>query len=151
MIKLISCFVAIWGMYPRENTNRRTSVYETCIWRITRNSTLDALTVSNKFQRDFHNQYLIGYGVSLCCLNILLACILRADLSFNHHDLESLQTYIPTLVWFVDKTSGLVVGIPLIARKAGSWATYQIRKIAGCACTGNAGNVYPATESKENR
>ena len=23
------------------------------------------------------------------------------------------------------------------------WASYQIRKIAGCACTGNAGNVFP--------
>ena len=26
-----------------------------------------------------------------------------------------------------------------------SWAPYQIRKIAGCACPGNAGNVFPAT------
>ena len=25
------------------------------------------------------------------------------------------------------------------------WASYQIRKIAGCACAGNAGNVFPAT------
>ena len=25
------------------------------------------------------------------------------------------------------------------------WASCQIRKIAGCACTGNAGNVFPAT------
>ena len=24
-----------------------------------------------------------------------------------------------------------------------SWAFYQIRKIAGCACAGNAGNVFP--------
>ena len=23
------------------------------------------------------------------------------------------------------------------------WASYQIRKIAGCACAGNAGNVFP--------
>ena len=26
---------------------------------------------------------------------------------------------------------------------AASWASYQIRKIAGCACAGNAGNVFP--------
>ena len=26
------------------------------------------------------------------------------------------------------------------------WASYQIRKIAGCACAGNAGNVFPDTE-----
>ena len=27
---------------------------------------------------------------------------------------------------------------------SGPWASYQIRKIAGCACAGNAGNVFPA-------
>ena len=34
---------------------------------------------------------------------------------------------------------------------SGTWASYQIRKIAGCACTGNAGNVSPATNFKGNR
>ena len=28
-------------------------------------------------------------------------------------------------------------------RMVRSWASYQIRKIAGCACAGNAGNVFP--------
>ena len=28
-------------------------------------------------------------------------------------------------------------------------AFYQIRKIAGCACAGNAGNVFPATDFKK--
>ena len=31
-----------------------------------------------------------------------------------------------------------------------SWASYQICKIAGCACVGNAGNVFPATAFKGN-
>ena len=31
------------------------------------------------------------------------------------------------------------------------WASYQIRKIAGCACAGNAGNVFPATAGKRSR
>ena len=35
--------------------------------------------------------------------------------------------------------------------KMTSWASYQIRKIAGCACAGNAGNVFPATDFKGNR
>ena len=26
-----------------------------------------------------------------------------------------------------------------------SWTSWQIRKIAGCACAGNCGNVFPAT------
>ena len=28
-------------------------------------------------------------------------------------------------------------------RGSAAWASYQIRKIAGCACAGNAGNVFP--------
>ena len=31
------------------------------------------------------------------------------------------------------------------------WAYYQICKIASCACAGNAGNVFPATDFKGNR
>ena len=30
-----------------------------------------------------------------------------------------------------------------------TWASYQIREIAGCACAGNAGNLSPATTSNE--
>ena len=30
------------------------------------------------------------------------------------------------------------------------WASYQIQKIVGCACAGNAGNVFPATDLKGN-
>ena len=32
-----------------------------------------------------------------------------------------------------------------------SWASCQMRKIAGCACAGNAGNVFPATDFKGDR
>ena len=32
-----------------------------------------------------------------------------------------------------------------------AWASYQIRKLAGCACAGNAGSVFPATDFKGNR
>ena len=31
------------------------------------------------------------------------------------------------------------------------WAPYQIHKIAGCACAGNCGNVFPAIDFKGNR
>ena len=31
------------------------------------------------------------------------------------------------------------------------WASYQIRKSAGSACAGNAGNVFPTTDLKGNR
>ena len=32
-----------------------------------------------------------------------------------------------------------------------AWASYQIRKIAGCACAGNAGSVFPATLGQRSR
>ena len=31
------------------------------------------------------------------------------------------------------------------------WSSYQIRDIAGCAYAGNVGNIFPATDFKENR
>ena len=31
-----------------------------------------------------------------------------------------------------------------------AWASYQIHNIAGCACAGNAGNLFPATDFKGN-
>ena len=31
------------------------------------------------------------------------------------------------------------------------WIPYQIRKIAGCACAGNAGNIFSATDFKWSR
>ena len=33
---------------------------------------------------------------------------------------------------------------------SGEWASYQIRKIAGCACAGNAGNVFPCRRFQGN-
>ena len=36
-------------------------------------------------------------------------------------------------------------------RQTSQWVSCQIRKIAGCACSGNAGIGFPATGSKENR
>ena len=36
-----------------------------------------------------------------------------------------------------------VVGNRSIGYVKSTWASYQIRKIAGCACAGNAGNVSP--------
>ena len=37
------------------------------------------------------------------------------------------------------------------SRVSSPWTSYQIRKIAGCACAGNSVNVFPAAEFKRNR
>ena len=36
-------------------------------------------------------------------------------------------------------------------RGIGQWASCQVRKIKGCACAGNAGNVFPATAGQLSR
>ena len=61
--------------------------------------------------------------------------------------------------WGVITSSSPVCGLfPMITdiirqwTTASEWAFYQIRKIAGCACDANAGNVFPVTtDPKGNR
>ena len=38
-----------------------------------------------------------------------------------------------------------------LSGKYGTWTFYQIRKIAGCACAGNARNIFPDTAGKRSR
>ena len=62
----------------------------------------------------------------------------------------TMNDYITTAKRWVAKISDIFLllilgrqcfyGLPL-----GLWASCQIRKIAGCSCAGNAGNVFPAT------
>ena len=37
---------------------------------------------------------------------------------------------------------------PVTKKTHSTWASYQIRKTAGCACAGNAGNVFPRRRFK---
>ena len=39
----------------------------------------------------------------------------------------------------------------LVEKFSNPWASYQIRKTERCACAGNAGDVFPATDFKGNR
>ena len=42
-------------------------------------------------------------------------------------------------------------GYSIILTQCVLWASHQIRKIAGCACARNAGDVFPAADFKGNR
>ena len=44
--------------------------------------------------------------------------------------------YISCIIAALYDTEGTVTWVP--------WASYQLRKIAGCTCAGNAGNIFPA-------
>ena len=57
-------------------------------------------------------------------------------------------------VWWVLKNwreNALVSDLCVTNETTAPCAPYQIRKIAGCACAGNAGNVFPATDFNGNR
>ena len=59
------------------------------------------------------------------------------------------QTYIA--VWGVFLQSSTFNITALLYWWCEPWASYQVRNIADCACAGNAGNVFPATDFKGNR
>ena len=47
---------------------------------------------------------------------------------------------VPSLICPVSQRSTMTGVLAALMKQ---WASYQIRKIAGCACAGNAGNVFP--------
>ena len=54
---------------------------------------------------------------------------------------SNIQQCYPSFYTFYE--SHFFPGQTLVPPRSGTWASYQIRKIAGCACAGNAGNVFP--------
>ena len=63
----------------------------------------------------------------------------RYIFSYPHQDKKKQQQLTPS-----DKGLQPCDRMKFCAKKSKSlWASYQIRKIAGCACAGNAGNVFP--------
>ena len=50
-----------------------------------------------------------------------------------------------------DLTITIALSVTMAMEMVIASAFYQIRKIAGCACTGNTGDVFPATDFKGNR
>ena len=58
------------------------------------------------------------------------------------------------LSWYLSKKTYSfppVVCVSVSCAHVKQWASYQIHKIADCACARNAGNVFPATTGKRSR
>ena len=83
------------------------------------------------------------------------------ELTVNSCHFDSMHIQIYVIPHAVDKliTRGIIhqnglmwtsFSVTGIHQTTATWASYQIRKIVGCACTGNAGNVFPATDFKGN-
>ena len=58
-----------------------------------------------------------------------------------------MKIILHSFIWYLSSHSSrkwhIVLGIQVSVPLQSPWASYQIRKIAGCAWAGNAGNVFP--------
>ena len=50
---------------------------------------------------------------------------------------------------FADNVCNDCIAFQVFVMSSNVWASYQMRKFASCACTGNAGNISPPPTSKE--
>ena len=70
---------------------------------------------------------------------------LAVILALDCHDSRNGICWAQVALWKKD------CWIHVFRLKSVAWASYQIRKIACCACAGNAGNVFPTGDFKGNR
>ena len=69
------------------------------------------------------------------------------SVALNPYNLWDIKSYFAK-IWYNHKDND-TYGITYHSQVA--WASYQIHKVAGCACAGNAENVFPTTDFKGNR
>ena len=67
-----------------------------------------------------------GASQTLCSRFVLMLCCALLSFAID----------LPLFFWITDLSTGAII-------KLLQWASCQIRKIWGCACAGNAGNVSP--------
>ena len=95
------------------------------------------------------NLYVLIYLI-LRLLTTLWCFYSRVSLSSNRRNLAS-DEYSQLINTSMGVTWVCMLWNCFALRCLVPWASYQIRKIVGCACAGNAGNVSPATDFKGNR
>ena len=85
------------------------------------------------------HKWLVDKGPGPCITNVIATC--RKNFGqWERSFLWKLRCHWLKFLRRVAKT--LVIQGPVM-QQACPWASYQICKIAGCACAGNAGNVFP--------
>ena len=123
--------------------------------------------ILEKIYRDISGVHCIYRMVfhSLCELSLwLLLWVNKRYLKFEwHHPVHKCDTGSPSGKETWEKTYQSFHSVPLGAGTNDEsvyiqplhfffpWASCQIRKIAGCACAGNAGNVFPASAGSRSR
>ena len=64
-----------------------------------------------------------------------------SKLCIYHYGIRGVAHKGSEVIWIIDSSMWARIQSSIISLV--EWASYQIRKIAGCACAGNAGNVSP--------
>ena len=96
-----------------------------------------------------------GYSLFLCSIRIYLGCIANNKVAIEHRNKtikhrsrlrfhDAFQTQ--KLDYSHADRNDMFDGCGFRSGPITPWAIYQIRKIVGYACAGNAGNVFPATD-----
>ena len=111
---------------------------------------------SHEFNRSAWSNYTLKKRHKTKRYTYLMGCIYTKPMLklLIYHSYNSLLQYrlviIPHIIcgrnyWSIPKRQRLhhEVWEWIIITSHTSWASCQIRKIAGCACAGNAGNVFP--------
>ena len=77
------------------------------------------------------------------CDQFLVDSFRRLSASLQYLQCVILESCTKPLIWSPHIPQGCFTGTGNHTLHHGQWASYQIRKIAGCACAENAGNVFP--------
>ena len=92
------------------------------------------------FNQNFYDWHIWVYKISL----LTIRCIDGSKQEFHYVYKRDVFQRLNSISMSIMRFSNIVnVIAALYILSDSSWASYQIRKIAGSACTGNAGNISP--------
>ena len=145
------CITDIFGGESTDIEYNRLSVQRTCDAECVSKSWRHHL--SYRYHVRSHNSYIDHIPLSLA---IETDCWLACLSTTTKHPKHGVILNIIKLLYPGKSLTSLNIGyldfhhlafeIPFCFVLLLPWASYQIRKIAGCTCAGNAGNVFPATD-----
>ena len=108
----------------------------------------------------------VGHGSEITsiafCIITHFCLDLNGGLKNQNWSKSGMSHYLPffyVCILLIHATHWMLLSLIIVSTRSSknakkislSWTSYQIRKSAGCAYTGNAGNVFPSTDFKGNR
>ena len=117
--------------------------------------------ISAKISTLLYTRVALEYPIFLQITFALQITLYSANISTLRYTFRQSRLCVPYLIiiiiikskiWIISHSLGLGFETMVYAYAVCSpWVSCQIRKIAGCACAGNAGNVFPASVGKRSQ